>query len=696
MATSPLNVAPRPFAWDFSGVFSDIAQRGQIGVQLGASKASRSGTPGSSKSSDYERKGEAAWWAEEYRAEQEAKANLHGLLKEYGNDARGAMSDPRFMDNISAINQARSYAANEFRGQQFDKKKLFDTQYKDKRNELVVSDGQVSTLPGLNGKPATVEQYLDFGTYDPNGAAYSWNVDVTDGKGLEDSLEKSFSSLRFNENKEPQISTDSMSGDMGSIMNIFLNSSFGHKGNSDQMDAAIHEAANSIGQTRKNDILSWYSRTEDYKERSRKPVSEGGFMNGDNLDQNAVYDRILHGENILKEDGTPLLDDAGNNMQYSAGWWPDKLREMAQKHRWTSSSHTANLSSKTLTPVAKEMIGSQQFIDAFDGQLGFEGEGQRGYFIQNMGPGGLKARTDNRAGYFNRDATETNAVNKQLQYGDPKDGKGWRPLTENFDGATTIAGFMFQDSKRGEQNYFKPLLTNTKALASEPSNKIWHGTDVTRIPGDKPLTENDKVDHALYHTFKNGIAFPLDELSAMNPQIALPSSVDLNEVIEKSSNNDAVPQLSPRADYKMFRNIQVTIIDKPQKKSTTKTRVYPTDFGDLSKIGLDELINDRLDDYNKVYSTNLRVMTKEDMAKEGMPVDDFSPDDREYLVAPDAMVQFTNVSLRNVKMEPKTDVGRTLLSGAGGSINNLLNQSGTTQAPPSELEFFRQSIMTPQ
>ena len=146
----------------------------------------------------------------------------------------------------------------------------------------------------------------------------------------------------------------------------------------------------------------------------------------------------------------------------------------------------------------------------------------------------------------------------------------------------------------------------------------------------------------------------------------------------------------------MFRNIQVTIIDKPQKKSTTKTRVYPTDFGDLSKIGLDELINDRLDDYNKVYSTNLRVMTKEDMAKEGMPVDDFSPDDREYLVAPDAMVQFTNVSLRNVKMEPKTDVGRTLLSGAGGSINNLLNQSGTTQAPPSELEFFRQSIMTPQ
>ena len=184
MATSPLNVAPRPFAWDFSGVFSDIAQRGQIGIQLGASNASRSGTPNSSKSSDYERKGEAAWWAEEYRAEQEAKANLHGLLKEYGNDARGAMSDPRFMDNISAINQARSYAANEFRGQQFDKKKLFDTQYKDKRNELVVSDGQVSTLPGLNGKPATVEQYLDFGTYDPNGAAYSWNVDVTDGKGL--------------------------------------------------------------------------------------------------------------------------------------------------------------------------------------------------------------------------------------------------------------------------------------------------------------------------------------------------------------------------------------------------------------------------------------------------------------------------------------------------------------------------------
>jgi hypothetical protein len=692
MATSPLYIAPRGFAWDFSGVFSDVAQRGQIGLQLARSTASRP-RASSPKSPDFDYKGEAAWWADNHSAEQQARTNMYDLLGKYGGDAQGAMNDPAFMENIQLVHQARNHPQNEFRGQQLEKKKAFESQYKDRKNELVVLNGNAVSLPDSKGEPVTVEGFTSFGTADPRGAELPWNADVTDSKGFEESLEKTFSSLKFNENKEPSISLDGVQSDIGTPMNIFLNTTYGHKSNSQQMQDALTEASMSMLQTRKNDVLAWYMRTEDYKNRKDRPVSDGGFRKGDELDQNAIQNAIFRTKNSEDDYGQPMRNTAGEIIKEPAGWFPDRLKEMAKKYGWSSNTATTSGSAKAISSTMKDWIKSQPFLDMFDGRFSSEGEGQRGYFFQGMN-GSQKARTDNRSGFLLRDSEETNEVNKRLGYSRLKEGMKLRPLSDLYDGAVTAPGLFFNEDGR-DVNYFKPLKNGFNAQVTEPSNRFYIGTDVTQVQDNVPIGPDTVTKKAMYHTFQKngGMIVPVNELLSSGAKVAMPDEASIDEMIQKNPGSIGLSK-QEIIDDTIYTQTRGMSGKKARKVDPTSvTRILPTDASNHSLITLEELLDDesKLAEYNKMYGTNMRVITKKELQNSGMLIDDINPETTEYLVMPDAMIRSSPVSARNLSLFPNTDAANTLAAQADSDPNKMLNFVAP-QASAVDMQILQNSI----
>lgn len=691
MANSPLYVAPKPFAWDYSGVFSDVQQRGQIGLQLASPGASRSRTS-NPKSPDFEYKGEAAWWANEHNAEQIARSNLHNLLTEYGNDARGAMADPRFTDNVSVINQARSYPQNELRGQQLEKKKKFEDQYKEKKNELVVVNGEVLGIDE-SGKPATVEEYTSFGTRNPIGSMMSWEASATDGKGFEDSLEKTFGSLRFNESKQPTISLDSVSPDIGNPLNLFLNTTYGHKGNSQQMNDAVSEATNSMFNTRKNDILSWYMKTEDYKNKASKPVSEGGFMNGKKLDPSAIMNAIRTEKLAKYADGSPKFNEDGSRATEISGWFPERLREMAKKYGWSSNTETV---SGGVSSVSKQMEGvlkSQDFISMIEGRFSSSGEDQKGYFLQDLPGDGTFVRTDNKSGFLIRDLNEYNTVNKKLGYASTKDASKTQPYSKIYDGVMKMPGVVINEN--GQQvSYIDPLKIGSMPIyVTPPSSKWWIGTDVTKIPSDHPLGENDETDRALYHTFEadGGVIMRLDDIRKLGLKAVMPNERDLDETQVKLGKAERVRIKTP--------NMRGQLVDQGETviRQKTGTRINPTDHDGLkmdTEIPLADILedDDLREEFNKAWGAGYAIAEKSYLESANIMVDPYDLPDTKYVRIPEAMIKSGPVSVRNMNLVPDNIVFQTAIAKYGGDINKMINSR--TLPPVSEVEqnILQQSI----
>ena len=689
MAESPLYVASRPFAWDFSGVFNDVVQRGQIGLQIGSSRRSSSST---SATKDFDYKGLAPWWQENYNAERSARSDLMGLLQEYNNDYAGAMADDRFMQGVSAIHQARNLPENERRGQQLAKMEKFEAQYKDRKGELVIRDGQPVVLPGSSGEPVTVGEYTEVGTHTPLGSKMVWEADATNSKEFETELEKTFSSLRHNEDKSPAISVEGISPDVGGAMNLFLNTTYGHKTNSRQLDDAVMEATRSIMDTRKNDILAMYMRTEDYKKKKGLPLDKGGFMNGKTIDPGAVNDAIFRPRPLNNPDGSPAMDEEGRRLQTPAGWWPEKLKEMAKKHYWVSNSETTSASAKTVSDQMKGLVGSQPFLDMFSGAFSSEGEGQRGYFFQQMGSG-VKARTDNRSGYLLRDADKTLAINKKLQYSDKEGAPAFQPITENYDGAVRIPGLIFDDQGK-KVNYFSPARSGFSAQASAPSNRFYIGTDVTKIPADKSLGEGSVTDKAMYHTFgKNGgVAIPVDELIASGAKFAMPDEVALKKAMVKTG---AVEEAGYKGRPSSVGLGRATDVPMPTSyRHKTDVRILPSEIDSHSLVSAEEVFedSDMLEKLNRAMGTSSRIATKRELEDAGMIIRDLNPNETKYFISPEAMIRVSAASAQNMELVPNTPQAKALAASVGGDLNKILNMKGYPQATAAEDNILQQSL----
>lgn len=339
MANSPLFLGFQPAAIDFSMVYQDVADRGRMDMQAAAMGAR---SAGQGKRSQFEYKGEAAWWADSARKEQEAMQGIQDLLA-----AQVPATDERYAQYGQQIAEAQNMVVNEFRGQQQEKFNQFRKSTEGKNDELYL---------GANGAPILRDDQSGFMTVDDAlrtgvssaGSDMNWDASVTDWSTTSKFLDSAFKGIGQTKNGDFYIDTDSISADnpLASAMEVFVNASNERQNNAAQIEAAKIDIAETLMDQKPRDLLAGFHNTATFRSKVDKPVSDGGYLDpSGQLDTNAIMNDIYRVEK----------DKDGNEI--AAGWLPNLIERKASKYR--NESDTSSAFAKPMTTGSGMRADSQ-------------------------------------------------------------------------------------------------------------------------------------------------------------------------------------------------------------------------------------------------------------------------------------------------------------------------------------------------
>lgn len=653
--SSPLYIKTQGMAWDFSNVLGEVQRRGEMGARLAAMEGEASASP-SASIPNMKRKGEAAWWIDDDEMLNNARAKMQKLFIQHRDNPSAIVNSPEFESIRNEIAQSTSYATNEFRGQQKERKDKFAESVKERKNELLLAnDGRPFIL---SGQLVTAGQALDIGTTTSLGEHMPWaGFSVADGKGFDESIDKVMANTKYNEeirgyeigSIQPGVSEDAIA-----LMSAMVNTMNGRKDNYQQISFAITDAINVVlNGNRSNDVLSLYLQTPEGKAALLPPSDENKSSvlvknsNGEwEVDMGKLWNQIV-GTTYLKDDkGNEVTDPEGNKISVYDGWFPKYLESKARKYRWFSDKDRS-ASSTGLHPNWNTFFKSQTMNDMMS-QWGISAKGYTEHIPQNVtGPDGsrrIEWRENSSAIEVLTDFEKIRKKNAAVGFSEKNK---WIPANRIFQGDLVIPGVSRSDGTNIFQLGRLPNGIGEWVEVTEPTNRIAIGADRSIVhDGDRnPIEEGRLVPQAMYHVFdkSGGVRIPKEHMALLGLEALMPKPVgdlESGEVIEtlyitpsgekvwkeKPDPGDEEYMMQVRGRGKFDSSFVL------EKQTRTKKRMHSAQNGEGSITMpfaniLDD--DDLLSTFNTYNSTNIRKET------EG---------DREWVIIPEAMFKMDQSS----------------------------------------------------
>ena len=261
--------------------FSLLASQGP-----GSSASRSSGSRSAGTGKPYERKGYAAWWRDEQRQDDTARARAQQALMEGDREAA--------VKAIQEVNSSRDVNLNAHREQV---QKNLDAYAKHARDKdlleemYITGSGQVPTHPET-GDPITVSQALDLGMNTPLGLQMDWNVPSYSYRNLRKRWDDQFKGLGSSKTVLDEEDFQGMTGE-GQMIAIVGNKT-AYTGNEQQLAYARMKMKNEMSQTDRLSLMSGYLQSPQFNNLRNVPVDKGGLMGANGqIDPSALSDRMF-------------------------------------------------------------------------------------------------------------------------------------------------------------------------------------------------------------------------------------------------------------------------------------------------------------------------------------------------------------------------------------------------------------------